>query len=131
MIQDGQAGKRMAVTCFIIIEVMGRSDLDRAGAEFPIDQDGIADHGIVRVVNGNAHVCRSGDCTVVFRMHGDRRIPEQGLWPRRGYGRRRAASSSSGYSIEYSFPFVSSCSTSISDRAVRQRGHQLMSRSPR
>ena len=119
----------MAPADLEIVEVMGRGDLDRAGALLRI--------GVFVRDDGNAaadqrqHTVLADELlvTVIIGMHCNGSVAEHGLGPRSRDGQRTGpARPSTGYLKCQSCPFVSRCSTSRSEIAVSSFGSQLTRR---
>src|SRR4029078_6816305 len=85
MIQDRQAGKLMPFPRFIVVEVMGRRDLDRTGAELEGNEDPVAADGNVAPRQRETDVLPNEMWMAwIIGMHGDRRIAQHRLRPRGG-----------------------------------------------
>ena len=129
LVQDGQAGQAVTAADLEVVRVMGRGHLDRAGAERGVDVLVGDDRDAAA---GQRQLHRLADqMGVARRRPGAPRRRCRRAWSRPGWWRPRSSRHRLPYRIEMSSPSSSLCSTSMSDSAVRQRGHQLMIRSAR
>ncbi len=90
VVKDRQPRKRVALTCFKVIEVVSRSDLDGSGSKFQIDQDRISDDRDLPARKRQAYTFADEmPISLVFGMHGDRRIAQEGFRSCCGDGQER------------------------------------------
>ena len=114
-----------------VVGVVRRGHLHRAGAERRVDVLVGHDRDLPTDQRQHRRCGRPGARSA--RRPGARRSPCHRAWSPPGWWRppRRSCPSPSPYRIDTSSPASSECSTSMSESAVRQPGHQLMIRSAR
>ena len=90
LIEDGQPGQIVTEPRLEVVEVMSGRDLDRAGAEFPIDENGISHNRDAAL--GQRQCNALADQSVVagvFGVDGDAGVAQHGFGPRRGHREMR------------------------------------------
>ncbi len=128
VVEDRQAGQLVTLADLEVVRVVRGGHLDGAGAEGRIHM-GIGDDRDATPGQRKFDI-RADEVPValVVRMNGDGGVAEHGLGPGGGDDDRVVTIAVPDGD---SSPSSSVCSTSMSDSAVRHRGHQLMMRSAR
>ena len=131
LVEDGRRRQPVPTADLEVVGVVRGGHLDRAGAELRVDVV-VGDHrDLAGSRSAAARSARPGGGSA--RRRGAPRWRCRRAWSRPGWSRRRPTRvvhrRRSG--SDTSSPASSECSTSMSDSAVRQPGHQLMIRSAR